>query len=265
MSFNQLDHPTMSAGNLAEQVRSGRTRAVSRLITLLEDQNPEGTAALRLLAPSPSPAAIIGITGYPGAGKSTLVDRLVTAYRRLGMRVGVLAVDISSHLTGGALLGDRIRMQDHTLDRGVYIRSMATRGHAGGLARATADAAKVLEAAGYHVILIETIGVGQNEVDIAELAHTVVAVVAPGLGDEVQAMKAGLLEMAHIIVVNKGDRPGAEATLQELREWFPTVIRTIAATGEQVPDLIAAITAHQRLRDLGCGSAKIRSWAASKH
>jgi LAO/AO transport system kinase len=264
MSSNQLDHPTMSAANLAEQVRSGRTRAVSRLITLLEGQNPEGTAALRLLAPPPSPAAIIGITGYPGAGKSTLVDRLVTAYRRLGMRVGVLAVDISSHLTGGALLGDRIRMQDHTLDRGVYIRSMATRGHAGGLARATADAAKVLEAAGYQVILIETIGVGQNEVDITELAHTVVAVVAPGLGDEVQAMKAGLLEMAHIIVVNKGDRPGAEATLQELRDWFPTVIRTIAATGEQVPDLIAAITSHQRLRDLGCGSAKFRSCGTRK-
>ncbi|HET9963564.1 MAG TPA: methylmalonyl Co-A mutase-associated GTPase MeaB [Nitrospiraceae bacterium] len=264
MSSNQLDHPTMSAANLAEHVRSGRTRAVSRLITLLECQNPEGTAALRLLAPSPSPATIIGITGYPGAGKSTLVDRLVTAYRRLGMRVGVLAVDISSHLTGGALLGDRIRMQDHTLDRGVYIRSMATRGHAGGLARATADAAKVLEAAGYQVILIETIGVGQNEVDVTELAHTVVAVVAPGLGDEVQAMKAGLLEMAHIIVVNKGDRPGAEATLLELRDWFPTVIRTIAATGEQVSDLISAITTHQRLRDLGCDSAKFRSWGARK-
>jgi LAO/AO transport system kinase len=166
------------------------------------------------------------------------------------MKVGVLAVDISSPVTGGALLGDRIRMQAHTLDRGVYIRSMATRGHHGGLAQATSDATLVLEAAGYEVILIETIGVGQNEVDVVDIAHTVVAVVAPGLGDEVQAMKAGLLEVAPIVVVNKGDLAGADSTLRDLHDWYPTVLRTIATTGEGIPELVAAIAEHQRLRDL---------------
>ncbi|HEU4386755.1 MAG TPA: methylmalonyl Co-A mutase-associated GTPase MeaB, partial [Blastocatellia bacterium] len=162
----------------------------------------------------------------------------------------VLAVDISSPVTGGALLGDRIRMQEHTLDRGVYIRSMATRGHHGGLAQATSDATLVLEAAGYEVILIETIGVGQNEVDVVDVAHTVVAVVAPGFGDDVQAMKAGLLEVAPIVVVNKGDLAGADSTLRDLREWYPTVLRTVATTGEGIPELVAAIAEHQRLRDL---------------
>ena len=205
---------------------------------------------LRLLGSSPHRAAVIGITGYPGAGKSTVVAQLVASYRRMGMKVGVLAVDISSPVTGGALLGDRIRMQEHTLDRGVYIRSMATRGHHGGLAQATSDAALVLGAAGYEVILIETIGVGQNEVDVVDVAHTVVAVVAPGLGDEVQAMKAGLLEVAHIVVVNKGDLAGADATLRDLRDWCPIVLRTVATTGEGIPKLVAAIAEHQRLRDL---------------
>ena len=167
---------------------------------------------------------VIGVTGYPGAGKSTVVNRLVSFYRRQGLKVGVLAVDISSSVTGGALLGDRIRMQEHALDHGVYIRSMATRGHHGGLAQATGDAAIVLEAAGYDVILIETIGVGQNEVDIVDLAHIVVAVVAPGLGDEVQAMKAGLLEVAHIIIVNKGDLPDADNTLRDSDEMVSECI-----------------------------------------
>jgi LAO/AO transport system kinase len=153
-------------------------------------------------------------------------------------------------VTGGALLGDRIRMQGHTLDHGVYIRSMATRGHRGGLARATSDAALVLEAAGYDMVLIETVGVGQSEVEVIDVAHTVVAVVAPGLGDEVQAMKAGLLEVAPIVVVNKGDLAGADSTLRDLRDWYPTVLRTVATTGEGIPELIAAIAEHQRLRDL---------------
>jgi LAO/AO transport system kinase len=234
---------------LAEQVRAGNIRAVSRLISLLEN-HPGGREVLRLLAGTRR-ATIIEITGYPGAGKSTVVNRLVSFYRRQGLKIGVLAVDISSSVTGGALLGDRIRMQEHALDHEVYIRSMATRGHAGGLAKATGDAAIVLEAAGYDVILIETVGVGQNEVDVVDLAPIVVAVVAPGLGDEVQAMKAGLLEVAHIVIVNKGDLPDADDTLRNLREWCPNVLRMVATTGEGIPELAAAITAYQQSRAVG--------------
>jgi LAO/AO transport system kinase len=231
---------------LAEQVKAGQVRAVSRVISLLEDDDPAGTAGLRELATAERRASVIGVTGYPGAGKSTLIEQLVTAYRREGKRVGVLAVDPSSPVSGGALLGDRIRMQAHACDASVYIRSMATRGRQGGLAPATRDAARVLDAAGYDVILIETIGVGQGEVEIAGIAPTVVAVVAPGLGDDVQAMKAGLLEIAHIVVVNKGDRENAEMTVQDLQNWVPTVIRTVATKGEGIPELIGAIAAHQR-------------------
>ncbi len=176
---------------LAEQVKTGNVRAVSRLITLLENQEPVGQAALERLNGSPRHAAVIGVTGYPGSGKSTLIDQLVTAYRRQGKKVGIVAVDTTSPRTGGALLGDRIRMQDHAVDGGVFIRSMATRGERGGLARATRGAVRVLEAAGYDVILVETVGVGQLETDVADVAPTVVAIVAPGLGDEVQALAEG--------------------------------------------------------------------------
>lgn len=236
----------MDAVTLAERVKVGDVRAVSRLITLLENGAPDGVAVLHRLETPVRPATVIGITGYPGAGKSTLIDQLATAYRRQGKQVGILAVDTSSPITGGAILGDRIRMQDHALDPGVFIRSMATRGQHGGLARATRDAVKVLAAAGYDVILVETVGVGQDEVEVAGVVQTVVAVVAPGLGDEVQAMKAGLLEVAHIVVVNKGDRESADATVRDLQEWVHCVIRTVAVKGEGIPELVEAIAAHQR-------------------
>lgn len=244
-STHQAERPA-----LGEYVRTGNVRAVSRLITLLEARDPAGLAVLREFQDMPSHSAIIGITGYPGAGKSTLIDQLVTAYRRHGKTVGVLAVDISSPRTGGALLGDRIRMQAHGLDTGVYIRSMATRGRRGGLARATRDAVLALQAARFDIILVETIGVGQSETDIVDVAETVLVVVAPGLGDEVQAMKAGLLEVADIVVVNKGDHDGADATIRDLREWYPHVLRTEAVKGEGIPELIAAIVERRQANRL---------------
>ena len=237
---------TVEVSRLTGQVAAGDVRAVSRLITLLENEAPEGKDVLQRLSSSERRAVVIGVTGYPGAGKSTLIDQLTAAYRRQGKRVGIVAVDTSSPFTGGALLGDRIRMQDHSSDGGVFIRSMATRGHHGGLAKTTRDTVKVLEAAGYDVILVETVGVGQDDVEIAGVTRTVVAVVAPGLGDEIQAMKAGLFEAAPIVVVNKGDREGADATLRDLREWLPTVIRTVAVKGEGITELIEAIAAHHR-------------------
>ena len=253
--FTRIVHRDLTdADTLAKRVMSGDIRAVSRMITLLENRDPDGFSALRLLGSVPRGAAVIGMTGYPGAGKSTLIDRLISVYRRLGKRVGVLAVDISSPRTGGAVLGDRIRMQNHSDDRFVYIRSMATRGHRGGMAQATRDGVRVLEAAGYDLILIETVGVGQSEVDVAQLAQTVVAVVTPGLGDDIQAMKAGLLEVADIIVVNKADVAGADAALRDLREWHKHVLATVAIKGEGVPELIAVLAEHQRVRDLGRAS-----------
>ena len=236
----------MKDAALIEKVQAGDVRAVSRLITLIENDEGAASELFTQLGPS-AKTSVIGITGYPGAGKSTLIDQLVAAYRKQGKRVGVLAVDTSSPVSGGALLGDRIRMQDHALDDGVFIRSMATRGQYGGVAKATADAVRVLQVAGFDIILVETVGVGQAEVDIAGLAGTVVLVVAPGLGDEVQAMKAGLLEVAHIVVVNKADRDGADAAVRDLQEWVPRVVRTIAIKGEGLPDLIQAIAERQRM------------------
>ncbi len=239
---------------LAEQVKAGEVRSVSRLLTLVENQDPAGQEALRKLEPIAGRPAIVGITGYPGAGKSTLIAQLTTAYRRQGYKVGIIAVDATSPITGGALLGDRIRMQDHACDRDVFIRSVASRGHHGGLSSATPALVRVLAAAGYGVVLVETVGVGQDEVEVAGIAQTVVAVVAPGLGDEVQAMKAGLLEVAHIVVVNKGDHDGADETIHQLQDWVTKVVRTVAIKGEGIPELVEAIATHQREVDLKGGA-----------
>ncbi len=254
--------PACDPAALAKQVQAGQVRAVSRLITLLENQAPEGRATFRKLPPRGRQALLIGITGYPGAGKSTLIDQLARAYRQQGKQVGIVAVDTSSPFTGGALLGDRIRMQDHAQDPGIYIRSMATRGQQGGLAKTTGETVRVLEAAGYEVILIETVGVGQLDMDIAAVAPIVVAVVAPGLGDEVQAMKAGLFEAAHLVVVNKGDREGADATVRDLKEWVPQVLRTVALKGDGIPELVDAIAERHRMNGRPAPSRTRSSHAA---
>lgn len=232
--------------HLAEEAKRGNVRAIARLISLVENDDQEWAAALRFLNGTRNPATVIGITGYPGAGKSTLVNQLVRIYRGQGKKVGIIAVDPSSPKTGGALLGDRIRMQERANDPGVFIRSMATRGYQGGLARATREVVTVLRATGYQIILIETVGVGQGEVDVSRVADMIVAVLAPGLGDEVQALKAGLLEIADIVVVNKKDLQGSDQTLKHLEEWVPRVIPTQALTGEGVDCVVTAIAELER-------------------
>jgi LAO/AO transport system kinase len=227
-----------------------------RLIRWLEDGDPRGLEALRVVYPQTGNAHLIGITGAPGAGKSTLVDALIAELRRREHRVGVVAVDPSSPFSGGALLGDRVRMQRHATDDGVFIRSMATRGRLGGLARATFEATLVLDAMGYDVILIETVGVGQDELEIADLAWTTIVVSVPGLGDDIQAIKAGILEVADVFVLNKADRPGADDAERHLRMmlhlraappggWSPPLIRTVAARGEGVTELVEACESHR--------------------
>src|SRR5437879_10034265 len=206
----------MVIDTLIEEALAGSAQALARLISMVEDGGPDGTAALRAMHPRAGRAYLIGVTGRPGDGKSTLVDAWTASLRRGGKTVGIVAVDPSSPFTGGALLGDRIRMQDHSTDPGVFIRSMATRGHLGGLAPATADVAKVLDAAGYDVIFIETVGTGQAEVDVVGAGDTVVIVLVPGLGDAVQAMKAGIMEIGEAFVVNKADHGDADRTVEEI-------------------------------------------------
>jgi LAO/AO transport system kinase len=242
---------------LVEGARQGRPRAVARLVSLVEDGHPALREVMAALVSRGAHAVVVGLTGAPGVGKSTTTAALVGAYRRRGLRVGVLAVDPTSPFSGGALLGDRVRMQDHALDEGVYIRSMATRGHLGGLARATPQAVRVLEAAGCDVVLIETVGVGQSEVEVATTADTTVVLLAPGMGDGIQAAKAGILEVADVLVVNKADRDGADATVRDLRgmvslasdrtpgSWRPHVLRTVAATGEGIEELVGALADHR--------------------
>ncbi|MET8828162.1 methylmalonyl Co-A mutase-associated GTPase MeaB [Streptomyces sp. NPDC004610] len=266
------DVPTLVA-----QAREGRPRAVARLISLVEGASPQLREVMAALAPLTGGAYVVGITGSPGVGKSTSTSALVTVYRKQGKRVGVLAVDPSSPFSGGALLGDRIRMSDHACDRGVYIRSMATRGHLGGLAWSAPQAIRVLDAAGCEVILVETVGVGQSEVEIAAQADTSVVLLAPGMGDGVQAAKAGILEIGDVYVVNKADRDGADATARELNhmlglgeargpgDWRPPIVKTVAARGEGVEEVVEALEKHRAwMAERGVLAARRRARAAGE-
>ena len=243
-----------ATGDLLARARSGHKRSIARLVSVIENDEPGAAEAMRALYPETGRAQIIGITGPPGGGKSTLVNRLAGLYRERASRVAVVAVDPSSPFTGGAILGDRIRMRERFLDEGIFIRSMASRGHAGGLARATARVVNVLDALGTDVVLVETVGVGQEEVDVIRVADTVCLVTVPGLGDDIQAIKAGVLEIADVLVVNKADRPGADETARDLaqmlslakdRPWKSPILRTSAQSGEGLPELIEAIDKHR--------------------
>lgn len=266
---------------LAERVLKGDVRATARLLRAIDDRVEGWSEVLASLHPHTGRAWVLGITGNPGAGKSTLTDQLIAHYRRAGLKVGVIAVDPTSPFTGGAILGDRIRMQRHALDVGVFIRSLATRGKLGGVSRSTADSVAVLDAWGAEIILVETVGVGQDELDIARLAHATLVVMAPGMGDEVQAIKAGILEIADLFAVNKADRDGADATVRDLEmmiglghelthagahslhhhhqgldleamklkiaaeEWLPPVVKTVASRAQGVEALAEAIARHR--------------------
>ncbi|WP_250001886.1 methylmalonyl Co-A mutase-associated GTPase MeaB [Actinoplanes sp. M2I2] len=248
--------PRYDVGALVGKARDGDARSVARLITLVENGDPALPEVAAALAPYAGSAQVVGLTGSPGVGKSTTTNELVRALRAAGKRVGVLAVDPSSPFTGGAILGDRIRMQDHTTDPGVYIRSMSSRGQLGGLSAATPQAVRVLEGAGCDVVVVETVGVGQAEVEIASLADTTLVLLAPGMGDAIQAVKAGVLEVADVFVINKADRPGADATYRDIQgmlglgerapgDWRPQVVRATAVRGEGIDDVVAAIGKHR--------------------
>lgn len=285
---------------LAKRILDGDIRAASRLMRHIDDGEPSALEELRALFPKTGRAWVIGITGSPGAGKSTLTDRLIAKYRKAGKTVGVIAVDPTSPFTGGAILGDRIRMQDHATDPGVFIRSLATRGNLGGLSRATGDCIRVMDAMGRDIVLVETVGVGQDEIDIAQMAHTTCVVVVPGMGDDIQAIKAGILEVADVFVVNKSDLEGSDRTVRELRqmlelrhavkpaldhdhahrmlhhgepvtrlekgaaaEWEPPIMKVVAAKDTGVEELVAKIDAHHAwLSETGNKQVKERTRAA---
>ena len=236
-------------------LRAGDARALARAISVVENRSPGWSDLLKALFPHTGRARVIGLTGAPGAGKSTLVDQFAKLYRKQDRTIGIIAVDPTSPYTGGAILGDRIRMQDHFSDPGIYIRSMATRGSLGGLARTTGDVTTVLDASGRDVILIETVGVGQDEVDIVRLADITVVILVPGMGDDVQTIKAGIMEIADIFVINKSDREGAERVEREIRAlqslatrndgWTPPIVKTVASEGTGVPELASAIATYE--------------------
>jgi LAO/AO transport system kinase len=291
-----VDRPAKSA--LAERVLAGDVRAAARLMRDLDDRLPEAEAALRALFPRTGRAYVVGLTGAPGVGKSSITDRLIARLRAAGRSVGVVAVDPTSPFTGGAILGDRIRMQDHALDPGVFIRSLGTRGHLGGLSRSTSDLVQVLDAMGKDVVLVETVGVGQDEIEIASLAHTVVVVTVPGLGDDVQAIKAGVLEIADVFAVNKADREEADRTVRDLQimlelrrsagarpaldhdalhrfrgeaeapppgsgEWEPPIVRTVAVKDDGIDDLLAAVERHRTHLEQS-GQRRVRETARAR-
>jgi LAO/AO transport system kinase len=258
----------------AQRIRAGDVRAISTAITAIEDHDARAEELLGRIFPDTGRSFLIGVTGAPGTGKSTLVDRLASQYRAQGKQVGIIAVDPTSPYTGGAILGDRIRMQGHAGDSGIFIRSMATRGFLGGLARTTGDAALVLDAAGKQYVLIETVGVGQDEVDIVRLADCTIVLLVPGMGDDVQNMKAGLMEIADIFVLNKSDRPGVERLETELEAmlqlaperggWKPAIVRTVSSENKGVDELTASIA---KFRECAQGGArhqdrKIEHWKA---
>jgi len=240
--------------NITDGIAAGRTRALAQAITLVESHNPDAAHLLAELYPLTGRARILGITGSPGAGKSTLVAAMAKHYRKQGKRVGIIAVDPTSPFTGGAILGDRIRMAELYTDKGVYIRSMATRGFLGGLAKATNDVVDILDAAGFDVVLVETVGVGQDEVEVVRTVQTNVVVLVPGMGDDIQAIKAGIMEIGDVFVVNKADRPGADKTVTEVMmmmslveehgDWIPPIVKTVASRSEGIDDLDAAIVKH---------------------
>jgi LAO/AO transport system kinase len=256
----------------AGQICAGDIRAIARAITAIEDHDPHAEELLRQIFPSTGCAHVVGVTGAPGTGKSTLVDRLATHYRRAGKQVGIIAVDPTSPYSGGAILGDRIRMQGHASDAGIFIRSMATRGSLGGLARATGDVALILDAAGKQHVLVETVGVGQDEVDIVRLADCTLVLLVPGMGDDIQNMKAGLMEIADIFVLNKSDREGVdhlEAQLEAMLElapdrngWKPKIVRTVATENKGIDELAAAIAEYREHFDRGSDrqSKKVEQW-----